>query len=134
MNISDFDDLLRAARGQPEPQRLLFVFANAELPDAATPAQRARFEAGEGGALVPLMAVDKAPEELRSFAALVEEARQFGPDWSIVFVAGLAGRNGCAPTSDEAGRSLDRMVEAVKTGEFGSFMPFDRQGNPMLID
>jgi len=49
MNISDFDDLLCAARGQPEPQRLLFVFANAELPDAATPAQRARFEAGGGG-------------------------------------------------------------------------------------
>lgn len=134
MNISDFDDLLRAARGQPEPQRLLFVFANAELPDAATPAQRVRFEAGEGGALVPLMAVDKAPEELCSFAALVEEARQFGPGWSIVFVAGLAGRNGSPPTSDEADRSLQRMVEAVKTGEFGSFMPFDRQGNPMLID
>jgi hypothetical protein len=28
MNISSFDDLLRAAQQQPEPQRLLFVFAN----------------------------------------------------------------------------------------------------------
>ncbi|MBS1219824.1 MAG: hypothetical protein H6R21_2957, partial [Proteobacteria bacterium] len=24
--------------------------------------------------------------------------------------------------------------EAVKTGAFGSFMPFDRQGNPVLIN
>ena len=33
VNIASFDDLLRAARDQPEPQRLLFVFANAVLPD-----------------------------------------------------------------------------------------------------
>jgi len=57
MNISSFDDLLRAAREQPEPQRLLFVFANAVLPEDSTPEQRARFEAGESGALAPLMSV-----------------------------------------------------------------------------
>ncbi len=54
MDISSFDDLLHAARLQPEPQRLLFVFVGVELPDDATPAQRARFEQGQGGALVPL--------------------------------------------------------------------------------
>lgn len=133
MNISSFDDLLRAAREQPEPQRLLFVFADAALPDDATPAQRDAFQAGEGGALVPLMSVDKAPEELDTFAALVDESRQFAQNWSIVFVAGLSGRGGCAPTSDEADRSLQRMIEAIRIGAFGSFMPFDRQGNPMLI-
>ena len=42
MDISSFDDLLHAARLQPEPQRLLFVFVGVELPDDATPAQRAR--------------------------------------------------------------------------------------------
>jgi len=26
------------------------------------------------------------------------------------------------------------LVPAVLTGAFGSFMPFDRQGNPVLID
>ena len=77
MDISSFDDLLQAARMQPEPQRLLFVFAAVELPDDATPAQRARFEAGQGGALVPLMCVDKTPQELASFDVLVAEARQF---------------------------------------------------------
>src|SRR5688572_26920673 len=99
MSISSFDELVRAAREQPEPQRLLFVFAGAELPGDSTPEQRARYEAGQGGALAPLMTVDKAPEELDTFAALVEESRQFGHDWVIVFVASLSGRGGRPPTS-----------------------------------
>ena len=134
MNISSFDDLLRAAREQSEPQRLLFVFANAVLPDNSTPEQRARFEAGQGGALAPLMSVDKTPEELGTFAALVEESRQFGHDWAIVFVASLSGRDGRAPTSEEADRSLQRMIESIESGLFGSFIPFDRQGQPMLFN
>jgi hypothetical protein len=133
MNISSFDDLVRAARAQPEPQRLLFVFANAVLPDDSTPEQRTRLEAGEGGALAPLMSVDKAPEDLGTFAALVAESRRFGRDWAIVFVASLSGRDGRAPTSEEADRSLKRMIESIKTGLFGSFIPFDRQGHPVLF-
>ena len=134
MSISSFDDLLRAAREQSEPQRLLFVFANAVLPDNSTPEQRTRFEAGQGGALTPLMSVDKTPEELKTFAALVEESRQFGHDWAIVFVASLSGRDGRAPTSEEADRSLQRMIESIESGLFGSFIPFDRQGQPMLFN
>ena len=133
MNISDFEGLLRAARAQPAPQRLLFVFAHAVLPDDSTPEQRARFEAGEGGALAPLMAVDKLPEELDTFAALVEESRQFGQDWAIVFVASLSGRDGRAPSSEEADRSLQRMIESIKAGSIGSFIPFDRQGQPLQL-
>jgi hypothetical protein len=133
VNISTFEDLLRAAREQPEPQRLLFVFAGAVLPDESTPEQRARFEAGDGGALTPLMSVDKAPEELGTFAALVEESLQFEPDWVIVFVASLPGRDGRAPTSDEADQSLQRMIGSIKAGSFGSFIPFDRQGQPTLF-
>jgi hypothetical protein len=133
MSIAGFEDLLHAAREQPEPQRLLFVFADVELPDDSTPEQRARFHAGQGGALVPLMSVDKKPGELDTFAALVEESRQFGRDWAIVFVAGLSGRGGRAPTDTETEQSLQRMIEAIKTGSFGSFMPFDRSGNPVLF-
>jgi hypothetical protein len=134
MNISSFDDLLRTAREQSEPQRLLFVFANTVLPDDSTPEQRACFEAGQGGALTPLMSVDKTPEELGTFAALVEESRQFGRDWAIVFVTSLSGRDGRAPTSEEADRSLQRMIESIQTGSFGSFIPFDRQGQPILFN
>lgn len=133
MNILSFDDLLRAAREQPEPQRLLFVFANAVLPDDSTPEQRARFEAGEGGALAPLMAVDKVPEELETFAALVEESRQFATEWAVVFVASLSGRAGRPPTSEEAGPPLTRMVESIKAGAIGSFLPFNRQGETVRL-
>ena len=133
MDISNFDDLLRAARTQPDPQRLLFVFARAVLPDDSTPEQRARFEAGEGGALAPLMAVDRTPDDLGTFAALVEESRQFGSDWAVVFVASLPGRAGRPPTSKEADQPLQRMIESIKAGSIGSFIPFDRRGEPVQL-
>jgi len=133
MDISNFDDLLRAARTQPEPQRLLFVFARAVLPDDSTPEQRARFEAGEGGALAPLMAVDRTPDDLGTFAALVEESRQFGTDWAVVFVASLPGRAGRPPTSKEADQPLQRMIEPIKAGAIGAFIPFDRRGESVQL-
>lgn len=133
MNISNFDDLLRAAREQAEPQRLLFVFADAVLPDDSTAEQRARFEAGHGGALAPQMSVDKAPEELQNFAALVEESRQFGSNWTIVFAGALSGRDGRAPDSEQVDQTLERMIASIKIGVFGSLIPFDRQGQSVQL-
>jgi hypothetical protein len=124
--ISSFDDLLQAARGQPEPQRLLFVFTGAELPEDSTPEQRARFAAGLGGALTPLMSVDKAPDEIRDFQALVEESRQFGRQWSVVFVAALSG-------SGNPGQALERMIASIKAGSPGALIPFDRQGQALSL-
>lgn len=49
MSISTFGDLLNAAREQADFQRLLFVFAQAGVPDDATTEQRERFESGQGG-------------------------------------------------------------------------------------
>lgn len=43
MTDSHFDQLLKVAASQPEPQQLLFVFTSAELPADATEAQRERF-------------------------------------------------------------------------------------------
>lgn len=134
MDISTFDDLLQVARAQPEPQRLLFVFAGVELPDDATPEQRERFEAGQGGALVPLMCVDKRPDELASFSALVAESIQFGAQpWGIVFAAAMSGTLNRAPTSEDAEEPLQRMVEAIKQGKHGAYIPFDPQGHPVQI-
>lgn len=133
MNISSFDDLLQAARQQTEPQRLLFVFAGADLPEDSTPTQREQFLAGHGGALVPIMYVDKTPEELHTFADLVQESHQFGKEWSIVFAAALSGSGGLAPTSEAAEKPLARMVEAIKAGTLGTFIPFDRQGQPVML-
>ena len=134
LSISSFDDLLRAARQQPEPQRLLFVFMGAELPEDSTLEQRQRFASGAGGALVPLMCVDKTPDELTTFVALAEESRKSGPEWTIVFVAGLAGQGGRALTHDDAEAPLQRMVDAIKVGSHGSFIPFDRGGRPVLFE
>jgi len=124
--ISSFDDLLRAAREQAEPQRLLFVFTSAELPEDSTPGQRERFEAGLGGALVPLMSVDKAPDDIRDFQALVEESGQFGRQWSVVFVAALA-------AGGDAGQALERMIASIKAGSPGALIPFDRQGQVLSL-
>jgi hypothetical protein len=132
--ISSFDDLLRAARQRPEPQRLLFVFMSAELPEDSTPEQRERFAAGIGGTLVPLMCVDKASHELTTFAALAEESRASAPEWAMVFVACLAGQVGRAVTHDDAEAPLQRMVDAIKAGSHGSFIPFDRDGQPVLFE
>ncbi len=131
--LSTFDDLLQAARSQPDPQRLLFVFAGAQLPEDATPAQRASFEAGEGGALEPLMTVDKAPDELAGFDALAGESTSFGPEWSIVFVGAMSGRGGKHPTSEDAAAPLQRMVESIKQGAIGNLMTFDRQGQAVSL-
>lgn len=133
MNISSFNDLLQAARYQPLPQRLLFVFAAVELPEGSTPQQRADFEAGHGGALVPLMCVDKSPQELDSFEALVQEAAQFGRPWAMVFAAALSGSPGEPPTTEAAEKPLERMVEAIKQGDIGSYIPFDAQGNAVQL-
>ena len=130
---SHFQQLLAAALDQPQPHRLLFVFATAELPTDATPTQRERFLAGQGGALVPMMCVDKAPDDLSDFSDLSDEARKSGPPWTIMFAAALAGANGGAPDPTQVEEALQRMVEAVRTGDFGRFSAYDRDGAPVIF-
>lgn len=126
-----FGQLLAAAAAQPEPQRLLFVFAAAELPDDATPEQRRSFEAAQGGALAPLACVDKAPEELGTFEQLVVESRTASPPWHVVFIAGLGGRDGRPPTAQQVDRALQAMVENVKGGSFGSYLALNPAGEAL---
>ncbi|CAN7764769.1 ribonucleotide reductase subunit alpha [Variovorax sp. LjRoot130] len=132
--ISSFDDLLRFARAQARPQRLLFVFAAAGLPDHATPEQRERFQSGQGGTLTPLMCVDKAPDELGSFEALREESQQFGQAWDLVFAAAMSGSAGHGPTSAQAEVPLQRMVESIKSGGIAGFIAFDGAGQPVQLE
>lgn len=131
MNISSFADLLTAARQQPEPQRLLLVFARAEMPEKASPEQVERFSARAGGYLSPTVCVDKRPEELDSFEALAEESKATGQDWDMLFVAGMSGRAGFAPTPDEAVQPLRMMVEAIQQGRVSQFLAFNRSGEPV---
>lgn len=133
MDISSFDDLLQAARQQAQPQRLLLVFAGATLPEHATAAQQAHFEAGESGELAPLMCVDKDPALLTSFDALVAEAVVSGPPWALVFAAALAGRDGLPPSHAQVDAALEKLVDAVRSGDVARLIPFDRQGQAVNL-
>ena len=42
--ISSYSDLIKATQSEQEPQRLLFVFCRAELPDDASAEEKAAFE------------------------------------------------------------------------------------------
>lgn len=134
MEIAHFDDLLQAARRQAEPQRLLLVFAVATLPEGADAAQRAAFEAGEGGELSPLMCVDKDPADLADFEMLQREAAQAGGEgWVLVFASTLSGAGGQPPATAQVDAALDRMVEQVRLGQVGGFVPFDRSGDAVRL-
>jgi hypothetical protein len=132
--ISSYNDLLKAANAEPESQRLLFVFCRAELPDDATEAEKAAFASGEGGALTPVVCVDKATEEANDFDALVEESRQTGQSWDVVFVAAMSGRGGMKPTSDEAQQPLTMMVESVRLGHVANYLPLDIKGQAVALE
>lgn len=134
MNISSFDDLVLAARQQAQPQQLLFVFAAAELPDDATPAQRAGFEQGIGGALVPVMCVDKASEDLTDFVAMKGESAQFVARWQVLFASSLSGKGQQAPADEKIKAALDRMVEAIKLGAFANMIAFDDAGQAIALE
>lgn len=134
MNISHFNDLLEAARQQTDAQRLLMVFAGAELSDDATPEQKADFEAGHGGELSPLMCADKTPNEIGSFEKLVTEAAQFGHNWVVVFVAGMSGIGPRAPSSEDAQAHLQGMVDAIKVGQIDRFIAFNLDGDAIQLN
>ncbi|MCK7546565.1 ribonucleotide reductase subunit alpha [Marinobacter koreensis] len=126
--ITSYQDLIQASRQQEEPQRLLFVFCRAELPDEASAEEKAAFERGEGGALTPVICVDKAPEEAPDFRSLVEESRETGQAWDMVFVAAMSGRGGVPPSSDDVQQPLTMMVESIRLGHVGNYLPLNSEG------
>jgi len=126
--ISNYQDLIQATREQSEPQRLLFVFCRAELPDDASAEEKAAFERGEGGALTPVICVDKTPDEAPDFNVLAQESQATGQPWDMVFVAAMSGRGGTAPSSDEAQQPLTMMVEGIRMGHISNYLPLNGQG------
>lgn len=129
--LGSFEDLLATARRQEEPQRLLLVFAQRKLGEHVTAQQREAYARGDGGHLEPCLVVDKAPEEIASFAALRTESERTGIGWDIVFVSTLSGRGGIPPTSDEADQPLRFMLKAITEGQVGELAIFDRDGNAL---
>jgi hypothetical protein len=128
-----FQQLLRTALAQAQPQRLLFVFAGAQLPPDASAAQRRRYEAGEGGALEPLACVDKDPADLDDFESLLAESRAACPPWQVVFAGALSGRDGQPPPASQVEEALRRMVEAIRTGRLAGYLALDPAGDPLTF-
>lgn len=138
MLIQTFDDLLTTARQQPDAQRLLFVFAIAELPEDASLEQKKRYRDGIGGALTPLMEVNKLPDELRDFEHLISESMEFAKgtraeEWSMVFCAALGGDGSRPPAREDADLPLRQMTNAIRMGEIDRYIVFDRMGHQVRL-
>jgi len=129
IKITDYESLLAVGKQQNDPQRFLFVFLQASLPDEHDEMNKQRFHSGQGGELKAIMCVDKDLEELTDFADLVTESQQMEQDWSMVLIACLSGKIGVHPTSEEAEQPLKMMVETVQNGgDLSRYLAFDKQG------
>ncbi len=127
--ITDYASLLVVGKQQTEPQRFLFVFLKALLPEDHTDEDKAQFQAGNGGELNAVICVDKDLAELTNFTDLVAESKQMEQEWDIVLVACLSGRNSIPPTSEEAEQPLKMMVKVVQDGgDLSKYLAFDKQG------
>ena len=129
IKITDYESLLAVGKQQNDPQRFLFVFLQASLPDDHDDDNAQRYHSGQGGELKAIMCVDKDLAELTDFADLVTESEQMGQNWSMVLIACLSGRNGICPSSEEAEEPLKMMVQAVQNGaDLSRYLAFDKQG------
>lgn len=127
--IANFDELLKITKSQSNPQRLLLLFANAE---SVNPKKSKKHQKGT---ISPLMCVDKLPEEITSFTALVQEADSINKAWNFIFIASLSGEEGQAPSSEDAEQFLNKMTNDVETGNgVGRYVVFDREENPIEIE
>ena len=114
---------------------MLFVFAEAGLPKDHSSHQAERYKQGQGGALTPLVCVDKPLDELSTYQALVEESKNTDVNWDIVLIACLSGRAGVMPNEDEAEQPLRMMVETIRAGgDLSRFVALDKQGEPILFE
>ncbi|WIO73585.1 ribonucleotide reductase subunit alpha [Porticoccaceae bacterium LTM1] len=126
--ISMFQDLLDMTSEQPEPQRLLFLFASTDI------TRKSRKQDEKSGTITPTMVVDKLPSEITGFDELVKEADSINKEWDFVFIAALSGENNKAPSSEDAEVYLNRMTNDVASGNnIHRYVVFDRNQNPIEI-
>lgn len=128
--ITDYKSLLIVGKEQSEPQRFLFVFLQASLPDAHKEEDKESFHSGKGGMLEAIMCVDKDLDELTNFEDLVTESKQMEQQWDIVLIACLSGINGMHPRAEQAEEPLKAMFQTVQNGgSLSKYLAFDKQGD-----
>jgi predicted component of type VI protein secretion system len=123
-----FDELIEMAHKQPEPQRILFVFAKIEYREGHGPEDE-----NPDFSIEPHMYNDKTLKEITNFQALVDETVKDDFDWQIVFVAGLGGSNGALPTLEVTDQHLQKMVDAIYQGVIRHFAAYDRNGKKIEL-
>lgn len=127
--IANLTDLITAAQEQSEPQRLLFLFARAE-----TQKKKKKKKNQQSDTITPVMCVDKLPEEIASFQALIAEADNITTEWDFMLVAGLSGANGNAPSTEDAEPHLNKMANDLMAGQdLSQYIIFDRTENPIVV-
>jgi len=130
--ISTFPDLLEMATSQDQPQRLLFLFAQAE--GINSPKSNKKKNKAQKGTITPVMCVDKLPQEVESFEALITEADSINKGWNFIVIAGLSGKNNEAPSTEDAEPYLNQMVNGLASGEdLSRYIIFDREQNPIMM-
>ena len=70
----------------------------------------------------------------RSTGGALPAVRSAGPAAATGFVAALSGIAKISPTAAQAEAPLQRMVEAIKSGRIGGFIPFDPSGEPVQFN
>ncbi len=121
-----FKELLQMTSEQEQPQRLLFLFAQ---PSDHNPKKSKKHMKGQ---IQPVMCVDKLPEELTSFDALIKEADSISKEWEFVFIAGLSGHDGQAPSADDAEPYLNKMSNDLADGQdLSRYVILDRKQQPI---
>ena len=80
-----------------------------------------------------MVCVDKTPNELSSFSALLQESKKTGQDWDVVFISSMSGHGGIAPNSDQAEQPLQMMVQAIQAGGVSNFLAFSKSGEILQI-
>lgn len=135
MEITDYNSLLTVARMQLEPQHFLFVFLKKSLPEDHESHEEFRFQAGLGGALTPVMTLNKPLNELSNFTDLVNESKTQNRQWDLVTIAVLSGQGSVMPSDKEALAQLEIMMKTVESGgDLSKYMTFDKHGVPLVFN
>ncbi len=134
VEITDYDSLLSVAAMQVQPQHFLFVFLKKSLPEDHKGDEEFRYTVGLGGALTPVMTLNKPLNELTNFTDLVTESKQQNREWDLVSVAVLSGQGSVMPTDKEALAQLEIMMKTVESGgDLSKYMTFDKSGVPVIF-
>ncbi len=128
--ISNFQELLDASKQQADAQRLLFLFAGT----SDVKSNKSKKAKEYRGHLVPVMCVDKLPQEISSFAALVAEADSISKEWQLMIVASLSGEGSTPPTTEQADPYLNRMTNEVASGaDLSRYLVIDRNEEFLVL-